>query len=325
MRLLSAIFLLLFSIFLQHISYGQACCSGGVPVSSNLGLPVSAANVLQWSLSYDYNALNTLKTGAITQQSQERERTTQSVLLELGYSLNNRFSVDGFFAYLQQDRFIRLSDDLTRTRGVGDAVLLFKYNLIANDFSNFTIGIGPKIPLGATDHLSANSPIPPALDLQSGSGAWDVLLWAQWSKALSFRPSMSWVATAIYSYRGVNNNYQCQNGSCQSYQFGQDLQLMSGVSDRLLIQAAVFDASLLFRYRFVTEDLFNDEARPGTGGSFLLLTPALSYWINADFSLNATVELPLYSNVRDTQVAPTFRLNFGVFHRLNFSKVMTQK
>ncbi|MEM9887576.1 MAG: hypothetical protein AAF849_16900 [Bacteroidota bacterium] len=312
--------LAIFAIFFPTILLGQACCSGGVPVSSNLGLPVGAANTVQWSLSYDYNALNTLKTGSITQQSQERERSTQSVLLELGYSLNNRFSIDGFFAYLQQDRFIRQSDDLTRTRGIGDAVLLFKYNVFAKDFSSLTLGVGPKIPLGATDHLSNNSPIPPALDLQSGSGAWDLLFWTQWSTSLSFRPSMSWISTAIYSYRGVYDEYQCQNGSCQTYQFGQDVQLMSGLSDRIFLNNSIFDASLLFRYRFVTEDLFNDAPRPGTGGNFLLISTGISYWITSDFSLNATFELPLYSNVKDTQVAPTFRLNFGVFHRLELGK-----
>ena len=152
------VFVILFSA--QDLLLAQACCSGGVPVSSNLGLPISSANALQWSLSYDYNALNTLKTGSVTQPSRERERTTQSILLELGYSFSNRFSVDGFFAYLQQDRFIRLSDDLTRTRGIGDAVFLFKYNLIANESSSLTLGAGPKIPLGNTDHLSNNSPIP---------------------------------------------------------------------------------------------------------------------------------------------------------------------
>jgi len=169
--------LLLCFLSIKHLLWGQACCSGGVPASSNLGLPISSSNTLQFSLSYDFNALNTLKTGFETQKSQERERTTKSILLELGYALNDHFSVDGFFAYLQQDRLIHFSNDLTRTRGIGDAVVLFKYNFITGDFTNLTLGIGPKIPLGATDQLSDNSPIPPALDLQSGSGAWDALLW----------------------------------------------------------------------------------------------------------------------------------------------------
>ncbi|MEM6697054.1 MAG: hypothetical protein AAF599_01565 [Bacteroidota bacterium] len=304
-------------LFTHNMLSGQACCSGGVPVSSNLGLPVSSSNVLQFSLSYDFNALNTLKTGTITQQSQERERTTQSILLELGYAFNNRFSVDGFFAYLQQDRLIHFSNDLTRTRGIGDAVLLFKYNIITGDFTNLTFGIGPKLPLGATDQLSENSPIPPALDLQSGSGAWDALLWGQWSQSLAFRPSLSLVSTIIYSYRGVHDEYQCQNGSCQTYQFGQDIQAMFGLSDRLSLGKSLIDASLLFRYRFVTQDLFNDAPRPSTGGDFVLLAPSIAYWLNPQSSINATIELPIYANVRDTQVSPTYRFNFGIYHQFD--------
>jgi len=313
--------LLLANILLvNHVLWGQACCSGGVPVSSNLGLPVSSSHVLQFSLSYDFNALNTLKTGTATQKNTERERTTQSILLELGYAISNHFSVDGFFAYLQQDRLINFSNDLTRTRGIGDAVFLFKYNAITGDFTNLTFGIGPKIPLGATDHFSNNSPIPPALDLQSGSGAWDALLWGQWNQSLSFRPSLSLISTIIYSYRGINDEYQCQNGNCQTYQFGQDLQAMLGLSDRLYWQQSIFDASLLFRYRFVTQDLFNNAPRPSTGGNFLLIAPSLSYWISPNFSINATVELPLYSNVRDTQVSPTYRFNLGIYHRFDLKE-----
>lgn len=318
MRTILLSLVVLFSI--NHMLWGQACCSGGVPVSSNLGLPVSGANVLQFSMSYDFNALNTLKTGTITQKSQERERTTQSILLELGYAFSNRFSVDGFFAYLQQDRLIHFSNDLTRTRGIGDAVFLFKYNVLTGDFTNLTFGIGPKIPLGETDHLSDNSPIPPALDLQSGSGAWDAILWSQWSQSLAFRPSLSLVSTVIYSYRGINDEYQCQNGDCQTYQFGQDVQVMLGLSDRLLWKQSIFDASLLFRYRFVTQDLFNDAPRPSTGGNFLLVSPSISYWFSPKSSINATVELPTYANVRDTQVSPTYRFNFSIYHRFDFKK-----
>ncbi|MEL6945944.1 MAG: hypothetical protein AAFO82_25085, partial [Bacteroidota bacterium] len=126
------------------------------------------------------------------------------------------------------------------------------------------------------------------------------------------------VSTVIYSYRGINDEYQCQNGECQTYQFGQDIQAMLGISDRLYLKTYIFDASLLFRYRSVTQDLFNDAPRPSTGGNFLLLSPSLSYWINPQSSVSASIELPIYSNVRDTQVAPTYRFNFGIYHRFKF-------
>lgn len=315
---------LLIAIFVFTINFAlsQACCSGGVPVSSNLGLPASAGKTLQVSLSYDLNALNTLKTGAVTEDSRERERTTHSGLLELGYSFSDKFSVDAFFAIVRQERFIRLSNDLTYTQGIGDAVLLLKYNLYASidQSTSLLIGAGPKFPLGATDKNSSGAFITPNLDLQPGSGAWDLLLWGQFAHALPLRPSLSLIATTIYSYRGVNSEHQCANGNCNTYQFGQEFQAMVGLSDRLLMGKNMIDPSILLRYRIAGQDVFNNGKRPGTGGNFLLITPSVAFWLGSNTSFNFNLELPLYSNVRDTQAAPTYRLTAGIYHRLSFAK-----
>ncbi len=300
----------------------QACCSGGVPVSSNLGLPAASANVLQLSLTYDLNALNTLKTETQREDSQERKRITQSTLLEVGYSFNDKFSADAFFSFVQQDRLIKRSNDLARTRGVGDAVLLLKYNFFSNldQTTSFSMGVGIKFPLGATDKFSDNSPIQPSLDLQPGSGAWDGLLWGQFSHALHFRPSLSFVSTSIYSYRGKFNDYLCQVGQCNTYQFGQEFQLMAGLADRVAIAKYLLDPSLTFRYRTVTTDSFNDNPRPGTGGDFGFVAGGLAFWLSPTFSANVNLEVPFYARVTDTQVSPTYRFTVGIYKRIGFSE-----
>ena len=56
--------LLITYIFCPIINiYGQACCSGGVPVTSNLGLSGNQAGSLQFLLTYDYNVLKDLMDG----------------------------------------------------------------------------------------------------------------------------------------------------------------------------------------------------------------------------------------------------------------------
>ncbi len=45
-------------------SYSQTCCSGGVPLSGNIGFEGAGKGTLQMEVSYDLNYLATLKTGA---------------------------------------------------------------------------------------------------------------------------------------------------------------------------------------------------------------------------------------------------------------------
>ena len=84
----------------------QTCCSGGVPVASNLGLPPSEAGAIQFSLGYDLNVLETLKTGRETLEDDSRSRKTHTGIIELGYAFSNKFSVDAFFSYVRQEREI---------------------------------------------------------------------------------------------------------------------------------------------------------------------------------------------------------------------------
>ncbi|MCK5105500.1 MAG: hypothetical protein KAR17_21900, partial [Cyclobacteriaceae bacterium] len=47
-------------VLFSDITYGQTCCSGGVPISGNLGLPPGNIGTWQFSLAYDINVLKTL-------------------------------------------------------------------------------------------------------------------------------------------------------------------------------------------------------------------------------------------------------------------------
>ena len=155
------------------ILQAQTCCSGGVPLSGNLGLPVADQNTWQFSLSYDLNVLQTLKTGTEKLDERNRKRTTHSIMFETGYTFSKRFSADIFLSYIRQERNIRnpgLPSQNLHTSGIGDAVLLLKYNIITEGPVVLTIGVGPKLPTGASD-LTKNGILLGA-DLQPGSGAW---------------------------------------------------------------------------------------------------------------------------------------------------------
>lgn len=307
--------IILISFCLSQTVYGQTCCSGGVPLSSNLGLPAGEKGALQLALTYDLNILETLKTGRQTLEDDARSRRTHSTIFEIGYSWSKKFSVDGFFSFVRQEREINQfgNTNFSSTNGIGDAVVLFKYKVWESSEKGtlLQIGVGPKIPLGSSDK---KSPIGLTFnaDLQPGSGAWDGVIFAQFSTILKKRPSMSFLATSTYGIKGKNKSYF----DVQTYQFGNEFQVSMGVSDRLLIGKSIIDPSLLFQFRNQTPDIIDGEDLPSTGGNWVFINPSFAYWATPDLSINVGVSLPLFSSITGTQVTPTMRFTTGIFYRL---------
>ncbi|MEM1121583.1 MAG: transporter [Bacteroidota bacterium] len=312
MRLYSVILLY---FFILRIGSGQTCCSGGVPLSSNLGLPVSETKTLQLALTYDLNVLETLKTGRQTLEDDARSRKTHSGILEVGYSFSDKFSMDGFFSLVRQERTINQfgNTNFVATNGIGDAVLLFKYKVWSTLGNNtaLQIGVGPKIPLGATNKTNPQG-LALNADLQPGSGAWDGIIVAQFNHTLNFRPSMSLLATATYGLKGKNREYF----DVQTYQFGNEFQFNVGLSDRLLVGKSIIDPSILFQYRSQQADKIDGIDLPSTGGSWVFVNPNVAYWLTPDLSLNVGVSLPILADIVGTQVTPTYRVTTGIFYRI---------
>jgi hypothetical protein len=278
-------------------------------------MPASDKGTLQFAMSYDLNVLETLKTGRQTLEDDARSRRTHSALFEMGYSFSDKWSIDAFFSFVRQEREIRQfgNRNFSATNGIGDAVLLLKYKIGWNtsNSSLLQIGIGPKIPLGASDKTNSIG-LTLNADLQPGSGAWDGILLVQYSQIMSFRPSMSWLSTLTYSKKGKNKDYF----GVQVYQFGNEFQFQMGLSDRILLGKAIIDPAISFQYRNQRADKIDGEILPSTGGNWLFLNPTLAYWINTNISFNIGITLPLYANITGTQVTPTYRFNTGVFYKL---------
>jgi len=318
---------LIFILFNNYQLVGQTCCSGGVPTSSNLGLPASFAKTFQLRLNYDLNILNTQKTGRAVATEPQSFRRTHTTMIQVGYSFSNRFSVDVFLPFVQQERRSNVNNSAETTRGIGDMVVLLKYKLWASvdNSTVWTIGIGPELPTGKTNFNNSFGNVLLA-DLQPGSGSFDVLIWNQFSTTLKVRPSLTWLTQATYKWNGENDDFGIGNTET-TYQFGNELQVVTGFSDRLSIGKFLFDPAILFRYRRTASDKSKPNSIPqaltevpSTGGEWIFINPSLTYWFSEDLSLTTGIEFPLFANIEGTQVTPTYRLNVGVYYRLSTEK-----
>lgn len=307
---MKAIFLLIFVLFIQHHSIAQSCCSGGVPISGNLGLPISDEYKFQLNLAYDLNILNTLKTGSETLEDNTRKRTTHTLIVQSGYTINKYLSVEVLLPFVRQERMlspIGLPSSFDATQGLGDLVLLQKVR-----FANrYQFGIGLKFPTGSSTELNSRGIILSA-DMQPGSGSWDIIYWASARHNFDFRPTLTFNILSTYKSTGENKSYFGN----QVYEFGNEILIQLSVSDQLVILNQIIGPSLAIKYRRVGADINDSFEVPSTGGTWVFLQPGLSYSHSPKLAFLAVYDLPIYAKLTGTQISPTHRLNLSIL--LNF-------
>lgn len=295
----------------------QTCCSGGVPLSNNLGLPNEGRGVLLLGVNYDYNNLNTLNAGSVKLDDDSRKRITNSVLLNLGYSFTDNLSAETLFTWVNQTRTISQfgNENFTETSGIGDAVILLKYAIpnVLGLNSQLNLGLGAKAPLGKSDIRSTQG-IQLTADLQPGSGAWDGIGWMSFSKGVGFRPSAVVSASLTYRLTGKNNSYL---NDTSIYEFGNAFQANIGYTDQFLLFNMIINPGLIFKYRKAGIDRIDNSNIPNTGGEWVFVRPEVSIQLSPSIALNTRFELPVYSFVDGTQLTPTSRFTTGLSFKLN--------
>lgn len=311
-------------ILFANQAFSQTCCSGGVPLSGNIGFIGAATGTFQAELSYDLNYLGTLKNETEVYKESSRRRTTQSLLLKTGYSITRWLAVDALFTYVHQERQVSVLEQTFRvsTRGIGDAVILPKFTLsrLSENAHEIQLGIGLKVPLGSTDHKDERG-ITLNADLQPGSGTWDMITWAYFARQFGSRPSMHVSTRLLGRFNGVNRKYY---GS-QSYQFGQSGQIFLSLGDQLLIGNEILAPSLSLSYRLAAPDRINEQELENTGGQWINVVPALSWHIRQNLIIHLVPEIPLFSKVNGTQLTPTFRIQVGVYYSFARKKTDNSK
>lgn len=298
----------------------QACCSGGVPISSNLGLASKEIGTLQLQMTYDYNTLRDLLAGSELLLDRSRVRNTHSLLLEASYDVSGAFSISTLTSYVRQERIIQTQvggEDITINQGMGDAIVLLRYALLGNKKNipfSIIIGLGPKIPLGNADHRDKRGIILPA-DLQPGTGAWDGIAWGYLAYQPVSLPNLTFTTNTTYRLTTANQRFNGQ----QSYRFGNEFQIQSGISYRLLIQSLILDPMLIFQYRTVGADLVNGLLLDNTGGHWVYARGGININFSPNSALRLMADIPVYRNLVGTQLSTSFRASVTYYHKLTIS------
>lgn len=302
----------------------QTCCSGGVPLSGNIGFEGADQGALQMEISYDLNYLATLKNGSDIYTDESRRRITQSVLLKAGYSLSSWFAFDALFSYVRQGRSVAYQEatNHSNTSGIGDAVFITKFILsrYAESGTEIQLGAGPKIPFGRSDMADERGILYNA-DLQPGSGSWDLITWGYFLKQINKRPTTVLSARVIGRINGSNQEYL---GS-QNYHFGNSIQLYLGAGDQFLVGNKIISTSVSVRFRKTLADGINGIELDNTGGQWINIIPSIGWRIGQRSQIQFIPEIPVISKVEGIQLTPTFRMQVGIYHNFQRKNISETK
>ncbi len=289
----------------------QACCSGGTPLSGSIQFVESNESKIAASLTYDYNAQKDLVSKSTELSNNPRSRLTYSALGQVSYSLSRKLSFAALIAWVRQEEVtenIPGTRNVVGTDGIGDAVIFGQYNVYSDARSILYLGVGLKAPIGSTDAVNERTRIPLHPDLQVGTGAWDYLLAAQYSRSGVIRPSMQFSSNAVYRITQTGDRFNSQ----LTYKFGNELRFLNGLSDAIALGTGIFEPSFFVLLRHTQPDLTNDIETPNTGGFWLYFQPNVAYTLNNGLRINFLMQLPLVRNVTGTQLTTSLRLRTGV-------------
>lgn len=297
-------------------SQGQTCCSGGTPLTGNLGIQGIETKSWYFKLGYDYNFLDNLYSGTQLLDDQSRERLTQTILFQAIYSFSDKFSVNGLFSFVDQKRTIFSptgETNITSASGVGDVVLLAQFTPFTGLKRSLTIAAGPKLPVGKFDAVDPEYGLTLSPDLQPGSGSLDGIFGGAYNEFHLFNvPGLTFNAT--FGFRLTTPAQRFDDDF--KYRFGNETMFAMGIQKNFLIKTIGLTPALFLNYRNTLQDETNGLQVAGTGGDWLNLNPGLSVEPGNNWAINFSAELPVYRNLNGTQLTTSYRLNVGLAIKL---------
>lgn len=190
---------------------------------------------------------------------------------------------------------------------LGDVRLLARRRLATTEnagaASVATAGInfGLKLPTGRTDVRNAEGELAERT-LQPGSGTTDAVLGAYYSEHLALR-SVSWFVQAL-AQLPLDSHDEYRPGN----RLGVDTGMRYDAGNRLGLLVQV---NALFKARDA-----GAQAEPeDTGGTFVFVSPGVSYAFTGQLQAYAFVQLPVYQNVNGVQLVPRYAFATGASAR----------
>ena len=301
-----------------------ACSSCGCTLSSdweNLGF--SSTSGFKIDVRYDYLNQNELRTGthsisrsaAAADPNAEVEKYTRNNYLTVGvdYSTNPDWGVNVQLPYINRNHTtlgagwdgVHLGDGAyhSSTSSIGDIKVIGRYQGFTEQH-NFGLLLGLKLPTGSHTKTGSftDGSGPAVIDrgLQPGSGTTDAIIGAYYVDA--FNHDWGYFTQAIVQ-KPLDTSDGYKPGDSLNLNLGLRYQGFDDITPQLQVNA-----------RFVEHDhgqSADGAYATGTGGTLVYLSPGATYRVNKQVKVYGFVQLPIYQDVNDLQLAPRWTASLG--------------
>ena len=247
--------------------------------------------------------------GVIVPDGHNEIRTNNELAqLDVSYGISPRLAlaITIPFFNLRTHEHTHVPGDFTRqdgTSGFGDVRLTGKYALWISAQHLMVAGLGVKAPTGEYKLLDHEGEINEPT-IQPGSGSWDGIFTAYYTYKIRPRP-----LDAFFS-----GSHQIATENELGYKFGNTLIVNGGMNYLFSSEEKPKTVSLQVNMRQAPHDEFKGEQVPGTGGTWVYLTPGVKVQSSPNTTFYTHLQLPVYQYVNETNLVPRYGLIFGMSH-----------
>ena len=292
-------------------SCGAAFCS----VNSNWDvLGMAAEPGLRMDLRFEYinqdqprAGRDKVGVGQIPEDHDEIRTLNRNLLAGFDYALDNARAVSVQLPFVHRSHQHFDNDSATledwNFSSMGDARVMGRYQFFSSDSGMSVAGmrIGLKLPTGSF-HKANDDGKEAERSLQPGSGTTDVLIGAYYNRTLTEGMWSNWFAQALWQ---IPTNER--EGFKPGQQFSLDLGVRHDFGSKI---SALVQLNTHIKGRDTGPEAENDSS----GGTFISLSPGLSYAFTRYSSLYGFVQKPLFQHVNGVQLTADWSAALGVTH-----------
>jgi hypothetical protein len=297
------IFIISFLLISNKV-FSQACCSGGTPLSAQMGMQFLEKNTVLFSLAYDYNFLNKEFSGSKETGINNRSRISQTLLFRVQWAFSKKWSIAAAIPYVwrnetnatQFDNFNNL-----HAQGISDLFTQLNFTLLSTNKNGLLFSGALKFPTGSNSEVNDLGLDLPA-DMQPGTGSLDYAFGALYQLSHILGGNSYFNASTTIRINGSGTRFDGK----QTFKFGNEFQLITGLSTEIIFKKSNLVPALTVQYRRTYRDLTNDAITPGTGGDWINLIPAVSYEYNEVIQLLISYSIPIYRYLEETQLTTSY-------------------
>ena len=313
MKMRTYYFRLLFCLLLLISSAGSSwaqCCASGNPFISDAEQPALQSKVLTASLIYRFNHSHRFYHKDSPNPDIPFTQTSHSNYSELqvGYGITKWLTVMGELGYFFNKTLETPGQQTYRGHGIGDAVLLLKFNAYHLARARFSISpaIGVKFPVGVFDQEVDHVKLPISVQPSSGSFKYtgNVFISKGFGKKI--------VLAAFLSYEYA----QLINSENFYYKYG-DQWIGAVYFNCQLWKKLTFNLQLRNEYR-VKSTRENHETVEASGYEVVFFTPQVSYVFPQNWYLSAYADFPVYRYYNGIQMSFGYAVSVRLTKKIDF-------